>query len=222
MRFGCKLLAVFSLVVALATPCCFAKEPPNLALAKASVVQYHDSGEYAKDFKRVIDSAMDYLKHYTKQPRNAQTKPAIILDIDETSLSNYHNLLTLDFGGTPEDVRRYQDRGEDPALLPTLALYQFAKKHDIAVIFLTGRIEEERNDTIRNLKKVGYSNWDGLILRDGPYRNAPAAVYKSSMRKKLTHDGYQIIMNIGDQESDFRGGYSGRNYKLPNPFYLIP
>lgn len=28
--------------------------------------------------------------------------------------------------------------------------------------------------------------------------------------------------NLGDQQSDLDGGYSERNYKLPNPFYLIP
>jgi hypothetical protein len=28
------------------------------------------------------------------------------------------------------------------------------------------------------------------------------------------------VANIGDQKSDFEGGESERNFKLPDPFYL--
>jgi hypothetical protein len=45
--------------------------------------------------------------------------------------------------------------------------------------------------------------------------------FKTEVRRKLTAQGYIIVVNIGDQYSDLNGGYAERTYKLPNPFYLI-
>ena len=38
-------------------------------------------------------------------------------------------------------------------------------------------------------------------------------------RRKLAEEGWTIILNIGDQESDLAGGFAERTFKLPNPFY---
>ncbi len=199
----------------------YAKEPLNLAVAKAAVIQYHDSGEYEQDIQTVIQQAADKLDSILKQ-HGDPAKDAIILDIDETSLSNYASMLRLGFGGTLQEIIRDEDKGKDPAIKPTLAFYRYAKAHHIAVFFLTGRQESERAVTVRNLKQAGYKNWDGLILRPVKYKKASATDYKTVMRKQLTDKGYDIIINIGDQESDLRGAYADNTYKLPNPFYLIP
>jgi hypothetical protein len=45
--------------------------------------------------------------------------------------------------------------------------------------------------------------------------------FKIDTRRKLEQDGYVIIANIGDQNSDLVGGYAERFFKLPNPFYLM-
>ena len=51
---------------------------------------------------------------------------------------------------------------------------------------------------------------------------APSVVpYKSGERRKLVRAGYDIIVNIGDQASDLRGGFADHRVKLPNPMYLI-
>lgn len=199
-----------------------AKEPENLAIAKQRVAKYHDSGEYQKDINQVINRAMGYLKQRVASHKPGQKKMAIILDIDETSLSNYQDMSRVDFGGTKDEIRKAEDRAHDPAIDATLKLYQYAKSNGVAVFFITGRYEEEREATAKNLKKSGYDNWDGLVLRDGEFKNAPAAAYKSAIRKKITEEGYDIIINIGDQKSDLEGGYADKIYKLPNPYYLIP
>jgi len=41
-------------------------------------------------------------------------------------------------------------------------------------------------------------------------------------RGKIAAQGYTIIVNVGDQQSDLDGGYAERAYKLPNPFYYLP
>lgn len=217
-----KRYLVCSIVFVLATATGYAKEPQNLAVAKAAVVQYHDSGEYMRDIKKVIHQARtDLAAELKKKPEDKQND-AIILDIDETSLSNYASMVRLNFGGTLAEITADEDKGKDPAIKPTLALFNYAKSHNVSVFFITGRQEDERAATINNLKQAGYDNWDGLIMRSIEYKSAPAAAYKAAMRKQLTDQGYDIIMNIGDQESDLRGGFASKNYKLPNPFYFIP
>lgn len=212
-----KIIALFLMLMATIT---LAKEPENLGLSKEKLIKYHDSGAYMNDFANVIQKAMRYLELRIKRG-NFEGKPAIVLDIDETSLSNYTDLLTLDFGGTVKQVQEYEDKGTDPALEPTLKLYRFAIEHHIAVLFITGRFEEERSVTEENLKKAGYVKFDKLILREGPYRDVPAAVYKTAARKQLEKEGYDILLNIGDQKSDLQGGYADEVFKLPNPYYFI-
>lgn len=199
-----------------------AAEPQNIAVVKQALIQYHDSGAYDKDMNAIMKSAMQTLKQRVAENKSNKKKLAIILDIDETSLSNYNDMRHLNFGGTIEQIQLAEDQGQDPAIESTLKLYQYAKAHQIAVIFITGRHENEREATARNLQTAGYENWDGLILRDGEYTKSPAAVYKTAMRKKLTKEGYDIILNIGDQTSDLEGGYADKTYKLPNPYYFIP
>jgi hypothetical protein len=71
------------------------------------------------------------------------------------------------------------------------------------------------------LQKEGFKNWDEMILRDGKYRKSTAIEYKTAMRKQIEAKGYDIILNIGDQDSDLAGGYADKAYKLPNPYYYI-
>jgi HAD superfamily, subfamily IIIB (Acid phosphatase) len=34
-------------------------------------------------------------------------------------------------------------------------------------------------------------------------------------------EGYTIILSVGDQESDLKGGYAERVFKLPNPVCFL-
>jgi predicted secreted acid phosphatase len=199
-----------------------AEEPQNIALVKQSLIQYHDSGAYNKDINATMTQALQYLKKRVAENKTIHKKLAIVLDIDETSLSNYSDMHELDFGGSMEQIALAEDKGTDPVIAPTLKLYQYAKANKVAVFFITGRHENEREVTAQNLKSVGYDNWDGLTLRDGEYTKSPAAVYKAAIRKKLVSEGYDIALNIGDQTSDLAGGYADKTFKLPNPYYYIP
>jgi predicted secreted acid phosphatase len=178
----------------------YATEPKNLALVEKGLIQYHDSHQYEKDTAAVINQAMQYLKAIVAKNDPAQAKMALVLDIDETSLSNYQDMVTLNFG----------------------ALYNYAKAHHIAVFFITGRTEKSRIPTEKNLTQAGYKEWDGLTLKPDDYSNASAAPFKIAARKAIAEQGYKIVLNIGDQESDLKGGYADKTYKLPNPYYFIP
>lgn len=200
----------------------FAKEPVNLQVYKQSLIQYHDSGQYDNDLNSVANDALTYLKARTDKPSWGDKKPAIVLDIDETALSNYNDALQLGFGGTLVDIQKAEDKGTDAVITPTLKLFNFAKSHHIAVIFLTGRTEAERDITTKNLRVAGYQNWDQLILRGKGQEKLPATTYKTAARKALMTEGYDILLSMGDQQSDLAGGYADKTFKLPNPYYFIP
>ena len=157
------------------------------------------------------------------------TKPAIVLDIDETSLSNWPEMRVnewarLDNG--PCDLERgpcghraWQSMAQAKAIAPTLALAQRARELGVAVFFITGRPAWLRDATERNLREQGYE-WTGVILKPESPSFPSAADFKAPERRKLTEQGYTIILNLGDQESDLKGGFAERAFKLPNPVYF--
>ncbi len=195
---------------------------------------YHDSGSYMRDFAAVDGKAKNFLgarlffggRHCPRGTIRAFhrgcERTALVLDIDETSLSNYSNLATTNFTNTTAQLAIGVVGANDPVLAPTLDLYDFAKSHGVAVFFITGRpasIPLVRTQTEANLHSAGYQSWDGLILN--PTIGGSAIPYKSGERAKIEQQGFDIVANVGDQESDLRGGHADRGFKLPNPFYFI-
>ncbi len=69
--------------------------------------------------------------------------------------------------------------------------------------------------------REGYE-WERVILlpEGGSFKSA--ADFKAPERRKLTEEGYTILLSIGDQQSDLSGGYAERTFKLPNPVYFLP
>jgi predicted secreted acid phosphatase len=199
-------------------------EPPNLSLLKEKIIAYHDSGQYQHELAHVIHQAKKYIMQQAllNQHHNHKQKLALVLDIDETSLSNYPNMVKRDFALNLTQINNELLKANDPAIKPTLALYNYAQKHGITVFFVTGRNVGLRAATQLNLHKVGYKNWAGLYLRPMNYANKSIIPFKSKARADISAQGYTIIASIGDQFSDLKGGYTHKGFKLPNPYYYLP
>ncbi len=195
-------LTILSVILCCAANVVSAKEPTNLDFVKRSLIKYHDNGEYERDQARVIDKAMQYLKTRIIQAEKLHSikKMAIVLDIDETSLSNYPNMVEMSFGGTLAQIIAAENKGVDPAINSTLMLYRYAKANDIAVFFVTGRTESAREPTERNLNQAGFKSWDGLIFKPADYHQKTVAIYKTAARTSIEQQGYEILLNIGDQK----------------------
>jgi predicted secreted acid phosphatase len=146
------------------------------------------------------------------------TKLAITLDIDETSLSNYQELQAANFTGAVGALALATITADSPAIQPTLQLYRAARARGIAVFFITGRPDISADVTVQNLNAAGYTDRAGISFKPTDAQTIP---YKSGERAKIEQQGYRIIANVGDQESDLAGGYADRSFKLPNPFYFI-
>lgn len=199
-------------------------EPLNLDVLKKELVQYHDSGKYYSNLNSVAVAAQNYLaKRIAQNAKLKQPKKlAVVFDIDETSLSNYNDMKKLDFGGTIQMIDQAEARADDPAIPSTLKLYQFAKQNKVAIFFITGRYQQYRQATITNLHKAGYTSWTGLYLKPNNYNEASVVPYKAGARQLIEKQGYDIVLDIGDQYSDLEGGYTDKMFKLSDPYYFIP
>lgn len=189
----------------------------NLTTLKRECVQYHDSGEYLADIAAVDAKAEAWLDEKASVPR-----AAIVLDIDETSISNWGYERKLDFGYDAATFNTFLRATKAEVIAPTHALVAHAQRLHVAVFFVTGRREPLRAITEGDLREAGYARWDGLDLAPEGYHEKSISIYKSAARKRITEAGYHIVANVGDQESDLAGGYADRGFKLPNPFYLVP
>ena len=200
---------------------------PSLVEAKREVAAYVASGRYEADIASVVDQATAYIE--SRAARGG--KLAIVLDVDETALSNLPSFRANDYGfivrgpcdlaAGPCGLGAWIMMGQAEPIKPVLALARLARARGVAVFFLTGRPERMRAATEGNLRAAGYE-WTGVILKPDALNSASAVDFKAPERKKLVEQGYTIIVNVGDQMSDLDGGSAERTYKLPNPFYFIP
>ncbi|HEY7293026.1 MAG TPA: HAD family acid phosphatase [Vicinamibacterales bacterium] len=221
-----QLHLVLAALVA-ATACAPQPHVQNLYDAQRSVERYIASGDYDRDFNRVVADARDYLDRRAK----TASRPAIVLDIDETSLSNWPAYKVNGWGRVvngpcdlekgPCGLRAWQALAQSKALAPTLQLAKHAKELGVAVFFITGRPVTLRDATERNLREQGYE-WDEVVLEPAGATYASAVDFKAPERKKIADRGYTILLSMGDQESDLNGGYAERVFKLPNPVYFLP
>jgi len=149
---------------------------------------------------------------------------ALVLDIDETSLSNYCEMKREDYGFLATMFNAWEVSSEaDMALPGTLRLFNRARAAGVEVFFITGRPGEQKAATAKNLEAAGYKGWKGLSLREGPQKTMATVEFKSEERKKIVDAGYRILMSVGDQWSDLNGEPRAEiSVKLPNPFYYIP
>jgi acid phosphatase len=190
-----------------------AETPAQAPASPAEIVAYHDSGEWAADTSSVIRRARRHLAAHLSEPR-----PAIVLDVDDTSLSSYSCLKAVDFKRAQADC---SGNGTMPAISQTRSLYRYARRHHVTVFFITGRRSAMRATTIANLHRAGYQGRIRIKLR--PNQEAPGTYdgWKSRTRARIVDRGYRIIANVGDQRSDLTGGHALRAFKVPNPMYVI-
>jgi HAD superfamily, subfamily IIIB (Acid phosphatase) len=208
----------------------------GIAEFAGAIRRYHDSGRYDADLAVAVAPARASLARQLRRLRSSpgpgrysecrkprrergchNVKPAIVLDIDETSLSNYAGLAAANFsvaGLVPGAAA-----GNDPAVAPTLELYRYARSKGVEAFFVTGRPDVVRAATQANLESVGYDRGFNLITKPAGIETVP---YKSGERAKIERRGYTILVNVGDQDSDLAGGHARRAFKLPNPMYFVP
>jgi predicted secreted acid phosphatase len=202
--------------------------PANLGDLKQQITEYKRSGAYDRDVAAVLKKAQAYVERRASAAR----MPALVLDIDETSLSNWQQIQANDYGrgfdgpcnlpAGPCGLLSWQLSAKAEAIAPNLVLFNAAKAKGVAVFFITGRDERVRAATEANLHMAGYGDWAELIMRPAGSSTRSASDFKAPERAKISAKGFTIIANVGDQPSDLNGGYAERTFLVPDPFYRIP
>ncbi len=181
---------------------------------------YVSSGRYDRELETVAARAQAWL-----ETRAAQRKPgerlAVVFDLDETLLRNWPALDAENFVYVPAIWDAWVRDAKAEAIAPVRDVYRAARKLGFDAILLTGRSERERADTERNLRAIGCGDAAAVIFTPDGFKGT-AAAFKTAERQRLTREGWTIVANLGDQESDLVGGFAERTFKLPNPFYTTP
>lgn len=205
---------------------------PNLAplldrvnSLRSELRQYHACtcacGCYSKDLDLEADRAIAFLRTRARHHR-AIEKFALVLDIDETTLSNWDQMNGADFEYDARAFNAWVESAQAPVIPGTLRLYNEAKRLGVSVFFITGRPQSQRAATEANLRLRGFDRWQQLVMRNPGQKSATALVFKSAERAKIIAAGYRIILNVGDQWSDLRGNPEAEySVKYPDPFYFI-
>jgi predicted secreted acid phosphatase len=121
-----------------------------------------------------------------------------VLDIDETSLSNWPAYRLNGWGRVVGDgcdlsegpcgLRAWQAPGRSKAMGPVLSLAQWAHELGVAVFFISARPANLRTATERNLREQGYQ-WDGIVvLPEGRVRNRPLPLISERPLAVASHD----------------------------------
>jgi predicted secreted acid phosphatase len=214
------------------------KQIPNLGIVKNEIKAYYgDTGgqeptvgsDYWAEVTSDEGKALKKIPHLIKE---ADADPAIVFDVDDTTLSTYNYEVTHDFG---YDAKENAEYIHEHGMGPVFGMVDFANydaSHGVTVYYLTGRPESQRADTERDLVAAGYPNVTDASLfmrnRDNPPPYLPCEPscttiqYKSLTRQHIESLGFDIIMDVGDQYSDLDGGFTDSTVKLPNPMYYLP
>jgi predicted secreted acid phosphatase len=201
--------------------------PPKLYEVKRRLAEYVSSRRYEADLAAVAAEAAADLERRAKEGGRL----AIVFDVDETLLSNIRWLELNDWGvimkgatnfvSGPCGLLEWVQVARSRPIEPTLALARRARELGVAVFLITSRPESTREATEKNLRAAG-CEWSGLTLKPPGLKVHSEAEYKAPARERITREGYRILFNVGDQESDLAGGFAERTFKLPNPFYFTP
>ncbi|REK90265.1 acid phosphatase [Streptomyces inhibens] len=224
------------------------KEIPNLTQVQDKIKAYYGDtvtadGEhyaspqsnYARQVRGIEAKARTYLsKALARHSKDGkQARPAIVLDMDDTTLLTYNYELQVGFHFTPESQDKYLANTDMDPVFGMDRLVNWAHDKGAEVFFITGRKEAQRDWSVRNLKNVGYGvplDRTHVYLKDKEHPPAylpcgatcTTVEYKSGTRKHIESLGYNIVANFGDQYSDLNGGAGDRTFKLPNPMYFLP
>lgn len=220
---------------------------PNIDSVKDTIATYYgdtgegtanmDSSPYISELHRIQSHQRRYLRWAYHRAIRRGEKPALVFDADDTTLMTYDmevQAMHFNFDPDLQDVWVQDERF--PATPGMVDFVNDAEDMGYAVFGLTGRNADQEEATLGNLDNVGYEpfNADNFFTEwvdpaDRPdyiecaEADCSTVEYKAGTRRHIEQDlGYDIVLNVGDQWSDLKGGYADRTLKLPNPTYYLP
>lgn len=177
---GCSAIAQQGIVIP-------QNEPTNLNTVKLALQRYHSCSEptcYGPQLEHQADIAIRFLKESLATAKPGD-KLAIVLDIDETALSNWAVEVHDDFGYIAADSNSCVVLRCGKAIPSALRIFEEAEKDKVAVFFITGRPEGQRADTAANLEGRRLRSLGGPLFaaRRSPERSDRVGIQVWGSRK---------------------------------------
>ncbi|MFA5419769.1 MAG: 5'-nucleotidase, lipoprotein e(P4) family [Bacteroidales bacterium] len=201
-----KKATLFSLVVILMVGCmqqpATVKTNPNERLAMATIFVEH-APEYKALCYQAYNLAGFQLKEMVKN-KQANEKPAIVLDIDETVLNNipFQAKQVLDTISYPSCWNAWCNLESAEPVPGVKEFLAMANDLGVSIFYVSNRKTTVLKATIANLQKFGLPQADSLHVMLKTTSNE-----KESRRQKLMDEGYKIMLLFGDNLSDFSADY---------------
>lgn len=175
-----------------------------------SVIWFKTSPEAAFLYEQCYDLAITKAYDNFKSSRDKRP-PAVILDIDETVLSNVQfevERIKEGVGYTPQNWKAWTDRAEATPLPGALRFTHWADSLGIAIYYISNRKTDELESTIGNLRQHGFPQvFDKHVLLREKSDN------KDERRAAIYHE-HDVILLVGDQLTDFSNALADRGQDL--------
>lgn len=205
-----RALAVIATAVITATSWqVAAKEQPvssaqlqNQAVLAVDWVQ--QSGEYralAYQAFNVARLSFDHMKDQAKENGDANSKLAVVVDLDETMISNSAYAawqIKNGEGYSSKTWSKWEHAGQATAIPGAVAFSKYIDSHGGTVFYVSNRSEASLKETIKNLNKLGFAG-----VNDKTVLLKSTTSDKKARRNIITDEGYKIAMLIGDNLDDF-------------------
>jgi len=139
---------------------------------------------------------------------NADQKPAVVLDIDETVLDNspYEGYL-IENGETygSKTWKEWTSMAKAEVLPGVKDFISYAQSKGVEVYYISNRTVDMLNSTIDNLKTEGLPNADSthVLLKE--------ETSDKTIRRNKVRETHQIIVFVGDNLTDYHELYADRD-----------
>ncbi len=138
------------------------------------------------------------------------TKPAVILDLDETVLDNSAYTgwqIQQDQPYSPETWNQWTELAAAPAVPGAARFLHLADSLGVTLLYVSNRLEKELEATMKNMRELGLPQ-----VSKGHFFLKSDNSDKSARRAHIDGHGYTVLLLIGDNLGDFDGIWE----KLPN------
>jgi 5'-nucleotidase (lipoprotein e(P4) family) len=181
----------------------------NAALWMQTAAEYRASAlqTYA-GARRALDQALSdpaWTGAWEEMEEHPEQPPAIILDLDETSLDNGGFEARAIHAGKTYDSKMWKQwtsEGIAKAVPGAAAFLEYAKSRGVTPFYITNRDKDEEPGTRRNLEQLGFPldpAVDTLLMQG---KNGWTTSDKSP-RRGFVAGSYRVLLLLGDDLNDF-------------------
>ncbi|API87469.1 HAD family acid phosphatase [Francisella uliginis] len=188
-------------------------------MTKQNIISFYESDAHSNQVREILEQA----KKVIGSQKSLQSY-AVVLDIDETSLNHYKSLKEVGF--PQEENHSIWDeliaKIDVEPIKPTLDFYRYCIEKGIKIFFISARFATYLDATKQALQNAGYIGFEEVFVFPediSTYSSENFKNFKAERRAYIESLGYRVLVSIGDQSSDLKGGYTLNTFQLPNYLY---